>query len=525
MSVFVYKGKGEEAPRDATKVVVDPSIKVIGARACFKSQRGGVERGAPAIGGSVFRGCSSLERITFPSTLSAIDNHAFSNCNKLEVVEFNEGLELSFWKSPLAHVNIPSSVREICWGDFSHCQRLKSVNLPIGLKVVGKSAFGSCSSLEHVEIPPSLEDFDDAFSSSGLKSVSFGKGLETISTGAFRYCKSLEHVEVPSFIKSIGISSFHYCRSLKSVDLNEGLQVIGEGAFRFFAHLWDVLVFLLLDIGGSAFHSCKRLNAVNLGEGTKKIGCMAFSGCVSLEGIEIPSSVSLIGDAAAFNNCHRLKEVELSEGISRILSQAFMGCGSIEGIKIPSSVHTICDVAFLNCYRLKSFHLVDGLRMIGNQSFWNCNLLILMNIPSTVIMSINANAFHGCSSLRNIVISPHCDEYAIARSLNNIHCEDWCSFEALKSRFDKLPIHKMCNLPIAHRSTPVTLRNFTDEVVENDATSESLRDCIGMTPLHVLACSTTNHDITFYQFFVDKNPEHLIAEDQLGETQIYYAIL
>jgi hypothetical protein len=49
------------------------------------------------------------------------------------------------------------------------------------------------------------------------------------------------------------------------------------------------------------------------------------------------------------------------------------------------------------------------------------------------------------------------------------------------------------------------------------------QDSLGMTPLHILACSTVQW-LELYQFIVDNFPGNLIVEDAWGATPILYAI-
>ena len=49
------------------------------------------------------------------------------------------------------------------------------------------------------------------------------------------------------------------------------------------------------------------------------------------------------------------------------------------------------------------------------------------------------------------------------------------------------------------------------------------QDCLGMTPLHILACSTIQN-IELYQMLIDKYPENLITEDRWGAVPLLYAI-
>ena len=50
------------------------------------------------------------------------------------------------------------------------------------------------------------------------------------------------------------------------------------------------------------------------------------------------------------------------------------------------------------------------------------------------------------------------------------------------------------------------------------------RDIVGMTPLHILACST-KHCSELFQLLVEKYPENLITTDDWGFTPLFYAFL
>jgi len=47
-------------------------------------------------------------------------------------------------------------------------------------------------------------------------------------------------------------------------------------------------------------------------------------------------------------------------------------------------------------------------------------------------------------------------------------------------------------------------------------------DCLGMTPLHILACSTS-HTMDIYQLLVQKYPENLVTKDGWGDVPLLYA--
>ena len=49
------------------------------------------------------------------------------------------------------------------------------------------------------------------------------------------------------------------------------------------------------------------------------------------------------------------------------------------------------------------------------------------------------------------------------------------------------------------------------------------KDCLGMTPLHILACSK-RQSIELYQVMIEKYPENLIVEDNWGGIPLFYAL-
>ena len=52
--------------------------------------------------------------------------------------------------------------------------------------------------------------------------------------------------------------------------------------------------------------------------------------------------------------------------------------------------------------------------------------------------------------------------------------------------------------------------------------SGNQQDCLGMTPLHILACSTQQH-VEMYRLLIEKYPETLIMKDKWGDIPLFYA--
>jgi hypothetical protein len=73
----------------------------------------------------------------------------------------------------------------------------------------------------------------------------------------------------------------------------------------------------------------------------------AFSGCSSLQSIELPSSVKTIG-YNAFENCSSLQSIVISEGVTSIKDSVFFGCHSLYSITCKAmTAPTITNTTFV----------------------------------------------------------------------------------------------------------------------------------------------------------------------------------
>lgn len=66
----------------------------------------------------------------------------------------------------------------------------------------------------------------------------------------------------------------------------------------------------------------------------KEIGDSAFAYCRTLKHVNIPTSVTAIGQAAFY--CTELKDLQIPDSVIKIGTQAFDGCNHLESVKLPS---------------------------------------------------------------------------------------------------------------------------------------------------------------------------------------------
>ena len=179
---------------------------------------------------------------------------------------------------------------------------------------------------------------------------------------------------------------------------------IGDDAFNECIRLTSVdIPNSVTTIGDYAFaYSSKKLKNVNIGNSVTTIGYAAFYGCTSLTGIDIPNSVTTIG-CAAFEGCTSLASVNISSSVTTIESRTFEGCTSLTSVEIPNSVTTIGSSTFHGCTSLASIELPNTVTTIGDHAFQDCKGLMSVEIPNSVT-TIEHYAFYGCTSLASIEI-------------------------------------------------------------------------------------------------------------------------
>ena len=357
----------------------------------------------------------------------------------------------------------------------------------------------------------------------------------------------------------IPFNSFHYSLKLEEVEFCEGLLEIGPYAFQRCTSLKQITIpSTVAVIRDMAFEKCCQLEKVELCEGLQGIESYAFYKCMSLKRMAIPSTVAVINDYA-FAYCEAMEEVELHEGLLEIGEYAFHDCISLKQIKIPSTVKVIGDMAFSDT-SLLTINLPDGIESIGEDAFsqgrfpnaripplittiprgmfsW-CTRVFSVELPES-ISSVEMHSLVACDSLRNIAFPPSAqitlafeDEDGDASPANLVQFFDSPEqiINALKHRFDNLPIHKMLYYQSYNSVASYQLNNAINmrsgqrsELRSKLDPTGKQQDCLGMTPLHILTCSTVQN-LELYKALIDKYPETLITEDRWGALPILYAV-
>lgn len=186
-------------------------------------------------------------------------------------------------------------------------------------------------------------------------------------------------------------------KNVFSLGLFDGIQAIADGVFQ----------------------NCTNLQDIELPSTLTKIGNNAFEGCSSLNSIDL-SNVNVIGEYA-FRGCTSLKKVTISEKIGYLCNGIFLGCTGLTEITLPTNVAYIGCECFKDCSSLLKISIL-GVMEIDNNAFEGCSKLYVLNLPQT-LMHISPNAFSFCDDLQTVLIRNRfidIDEAAFENTVNLI---------------------------------------------------------------------------------------------------------
>ena len=146
----------------------------------------------------------------------------------------------------------------------------------------------------------------------------------------------------------------------------------------------------ITSISRYAFYECTGVISVNIPKSVSFIGDNAFNGCTSLKSVNMEENTNKSFkteiDLAAFMNCTSLKSISFPSNVTKLGDSVLNGCTNLENVSIPSSVTEIGSEAFGNCTSLENLTLPEGVQKLGTQIIKN-TIIESITIPKTVTYS------------------------------------------------------------------------------------------------------------------------------------------
>ena len=379
-----------------------------------------------AIGDSAFSGCTELNSITIPNSVTSIGFSAFEDC------------------SSLISITIPDSVISINGSTFEDCSSLTSIIIPNGVIIIGWEAFSGCSSLTNITIPNSVT---------------------SIEKGAFDNCTSLKELRIEDGDTNLemGWNNTYYSEKKKDSDKDVIWNYYHYGLFYDcpleILYLGRNLNYTIgvyygdcgykcdtYDYYYSPFYQKRELKSVTIGSLVTTIGKELLDDCYNLQKITIPKNVISIGDRAIspsvdelhiedgdiplelgwgyldhksgmeefyeniFYNSY-IKKLYLGRNLTstpptteyeNIIGGIFAG-SKLKSVIIGNNVTSINEQLFSGCDSLSTITIGNNVKSIHKNAFSNCDSLTSITIPKNVEY-IDSYAFYNCSSLRYLHI-------------------------------------------------------------------------------------------------------------------------
>lgn len=167
-------------------------------------------------------------------------------------------------------------------------------------------------------------------------------------------------------------SVFSNCKNLTTVDCT-GLITIAD----------DIASQYINSIPSGIFSSCSKLSSINL-EVTDivEIKGSAFRGCVALTQINLPSSLTKIGNSVFYNS--GLTSIVIPESVTEIGQYIFMECKSLTTVTLPNNMTLIPYQIFNKCTALTNVIIPESVTKIDGYAFMECSSLTALTIPAAV---------------------------------------------------------------------------------------------------------------------------------------------
>jgi hypothetical protein len=312
--------------------------------------------------------------------------------------------------------------------------------------------------------------------------ISLPSSLTSIGDNAFRNCSKLESVEFGASAGIIlGSWIFGDCTGLTNVSFLAGFgPSIGNYMFAWCPKLKNIdIPSSISSIGERAF-DLTALVHLSLPWSLTNMGNRAFEQCYELLSVSFPngSNVTAIPNEA-FNDCFKLESFDFPSSLSIIRDWAFCDSGLVE-ISLPPSLSRICEGAFYNCPKLVSVSFGESLRSVEDRAFVKDASLTFMTFRSRpAVETFASNALSGLRSLevRFLNISAVSETAFICPAMSYANLTSNTTFFVPEEFLDENPNAKICGISPLAVPGPTPLPTISATASDEPVVSSKLIEC------------------------------------------------
>ena len=291
-------------------------------------------------------GCSSIQSVTIPSSVTNVDAEAFYGCSsklkRVNITDFAAWCRISF-------ANQGATPFQYATGLYLNGELVEDLAIPDGVTNVGNYVFSG---------------FD------WVKSITIPNSVTNIGTMAFHYCTNITSLTIPKSVTTIGSSAFSAFIRLENITLPFAGSTRGNygTADSLFGHVFDT----------TRRTGCAAVSQ-NYGSGSKTYYIPS-----TLKSVTVTDETVL--GYGVFGGCSGVKSVTIGNGVTSVGTRAFYSCRGLTGMTIPDTVTNLADSAFAGCSALVEASLPGRLKGVINESsvFANCNAGLVVTYRAVV---------------------------------------------------------------------------------------------------------------------------------------------
>ena len=341
------------------------------------------------IGSSAFENCTNLVEVMHPNSNNlVIDASAFKGCTSL--AGFGEYDTFYF---PETETIYPST--------FLGCTSLQNVVIPASVTSIGATAFYDCSGLENIYVkalqPATLGG--NAFNniSATAKIYVPHESVNTYKTAWSAYADLFETMPAEMFL-SYTYDEYYFTATVSRCNPGIYGELVIPDEVR---HGNDNYTVIAIDNGNpnhGTFELCDGLTKVTFPSGLQRIESGAFQQCYNLTEVDFSACTALTDIGGSAFKHSGLTSVSLPASLTNLNNSVFEDCTDLTSVEIPDGLTQIGIKTFYNT-NLTSLTLPASVRNIGKTAFYPCYNMTEITTYRTTPPTLGIGAFPNLPSI------------------------------------------------------------------------------------------------------------------------------